>query len=76
MNVHAVTVALRKCGDRLTRDNLIKQATSLDGERLPMMLPGISISTRLGDFTPFKTMRIAVFDGTSWPPTVEPLTAD
>src|SRR5882724_4252319 len=39
MNVNAVTLALQKCGDRLTRDNLIRQATSLNGERLPMMLP-------------------------------------
>ncbi|WGR93686.1 hypothetical protein MTX26_29040 [Bradyrhizobium sp. ISRA443] len=76
MNVHAVTLALRKCGDQLTRENLIKQATSLNGERLPMMLPGISISTRPGDYTPFKTLRIATFDGTSWSLTGEPLSAD
>ena len=66
MNVHGVTLALKKCGDQLTRENLIHQATSLHGERLPMMLPGISISTRPDDYTPFKTLRIAIFDGTSW----------
>jgi branched-chain amino acid transport system substrate-binding protein len=76
MNVHAVTLALRKCGDQLTRDNLIRQATSLNGERLPMMLPGISISTKPGDYTPFKTLRIAIFDGASWSLTGEPLSAD
>ncbi|KJC56896.1 branched-chain amino acid ABC transporter substrate-binding protein [Bradyrhizobium sp. LTSPM299] len=76
MNVHAVTLALRKCGDQLTRDNLIRQATSLNGERLPMMLPGISISTKPGDYTPFKTLRIAIFDGASWSLRGEPLSAD
>jgi branched-chain amino acid transport system substrate-binding protein len=76
MNVHAVTQALRKCGDHLTRENLIKQATALNGERLPMMLPGISISTRAGDYTPFRTLRIATFDGASWSLTGEPLSAD
>ncbi|MEN3348550.1 MAG: branched-chain amino acid transport system substrate-binding protein [Bradyrhizobium sp.] len=76
MNVHAVTLALRKCGDQLTRENLIKQATLLHGERLPMMLPGISISTKAGDYTPFRTLRIATFDGESWSLTGEPLSAD
>jgi branched-chain amino acid transport system substrate-binding protein len=76
MNVHAVTLALKKCGDRLTRDNLIRQATALHGERLPMMLPGISISTKPDDFTPFKTLRIAIFDGASWTLADDPLSAD
>jgi len=76
MNVHAVTLALRKCGDQLTRDNLIHQATSLHGERLPMMLPGISISTKPDDYTPFKALRIATFNGTSWTLTGDPLSAE
>src|SRR5258708_16786066 len=76
MNVHAVTLALRKCGDQLTRDNLIRQATSLHGERLPMMLPGISISAKPNDYAPFKTLRIAAFDGTSSTVSAEPLSAE
>jgi branched-chain amino acid transport system substrate-binding protein len=75
MNVNAVTLALKKCGDRLTRENLVRQATSLDGERMPMMLPGISISTKPDDYTPFKTLRIAVFDGTSWTLSGDPMSA-
>ena len=75
MNVNAVTLALRKCGDQLTRENLVHQATSLHGERIPMMLPGISISTEPDDYTPFKTLRIAVFDGTSWTLSGDPLSA-
>ncbi|MGX9427317.1 MULTISPECIES: ABC transporter substrate-binding protein [Bradyrhizobium] len=76
MNVHAVTLALKKCGDQLTRDNLIRQATSLHGERLPMMLPGISISMHPDDYTPFKTLRIAIFDGESWTLAGDPLSAE
>ena len=76
MNVHAVTLALKKCGDHLTRENLIRQATSLHGERLPMMLPGISISTKPDDYAAFKTLRIAVFDGTSWTLSGDPMSAD
>ena len=76
MNVHAVTLAVKKCGDELTRDNLIRQATSFHGERLPMMLPGISISTKPDDYAPFRTLRIAIFDGTSWTLTGDPISAD
>jgi branched-chain amino acid transport system substrate-binding protein len=76
MNVNAVTLALKKCGDQLTRQNLIHQATSLDGERMPLMLPGIAISTRPDDYTPFKTLRIATFDGTSWTLSGDPISAE
>jgi ABC-type branched-subunit amino acid transport system substrate-binding protein len=76
MNVHAVTLALKQCGDQLTRENLIHQATSLHGERLPMMLPGISIGAKPDDYTPFKTLRIAVFNGESWTLSGDPLSAE
>jgi branched-chain amino acid transport system substrate-binding protein len=76
MNVNAVTLALKKCGDQLTRENLIHQATSLDGERMPLMLPGIAISIKPDDYTPFKTLRIATFDGTSWTLSGDPISAE
>jgi len=76
MNVHAVTLALKKCGDQLTRDNLIRQATSLHGERLPMMLPGVSISAKPDDYAPFKALRMAIFNGASWTLTGEPISAE
>jgi branched-chain amino acid transport system substrate-binding protein len=76
MNVNALTTVLSKCGDELTRENLIRQATSLRGERMPLMLPGISISTAPGDYTPFKILRIATFDGTSWTLSGDPVSAD
>ncbi|WP_092518823.1 ABC transporter substrate-binding protein [Afipia sp. GAS231] len=76
VNVNAVALVLRKCGDQLTRENLVRQATSFHGERLPLMLPGISISTKPDDYAPFKTLRIAVFDGTSWTLSGDPMSAD
>jgi len=76
MNVNALTTVLKKCGDQLTHENLIRQATSLHGERVTMMLPGIAISTKPDDYTPFKSLRIAVFDGESWRLTGDPLSAD
>jgi hypothetical protein len=76
MNVHAITLALQKCGDQLTRENLLHQATSLQGERLPMMLPGVHISTTPNDYTPFKSLRIAIFDGKSWTLSGDPVSAE
>jgi branched-chain amino acid transport system substrate-binding protein len=76
MNVHAITLTLRNCGDDLTRASLIRQATLLNGERLPMMLPGVSISTKPDDYTPFRSLRIARFDGESWSLVGEHLSAD
>jgi len=76
MNVNAVARVLKKCGDELTRENLVRQATALHGERLPLMLPGVSVSTTSGDYTPFKALRIATFDGTSWTLTGDPIAAE
>ena len=76
MNVNALTTVLRKCGDQLTRENLLRQATSLHGERIPMMLPGITISTTPEDYTAFKALRIATFDGTSWTLSGDPIYAE
>jgi branched-chain amino acid transport system substrate-binding protein len=76
MNVNAVTLVLKKCGDQLTRENLVHQATSLHGERLPLMLPGITLSTTPEDYTPFKALRIAIFDGTSWTLSGDPVSAE
>jgi branched-chain amino acid transport system substrate-binding protein len=76
MNVHAVELVLKKCGEQLTRENLIRQATSLHGERLPMMLPGITIGVKPDDYTPFKTLRIAIFDGESWRISGDPLSPE
>lgn len=76
VNANAVALVLRKCGNDLTRDNLVRQATALHGERLPLMLPGISIATMPGDYTPFKGLHIAVFDGTSWTLSGDPVAAE
>jgi branched-chain amino acid transport system substrate-binding protein len=76
VNVNAVALVLRKCGDQLTRENLVRQASSFHGERLPLMLPGVSISTKPDDYAPFKTLRIAVFDGTSWTLSGDPMSAE
>ena len=56
---------LRRCGDELTRENVMRQATNLDIE-LPMLLPGIRVKTSPIDYYPIKQLQLARFDGTTW----------
>ena len=58
--------ALKACGNDLTRVNVMRQAANIRDEKLPMVLPGITISTSGDDFAPIKQMRLAKFDGTTW----------
>ena len=70
--VYAYSVAqtmvavLKQCGNDLTRESLMKQATSLHDLKLPMLLPGITISTSSTDYAPIKQMQLMKFDGTTW----------
>ena len=61
-----IVQVLKQCGDELTRENVMKQAASMKDLELPMLLPGINLSTSAKDFFPIKQMRLARFDGTSW----------
>jgi branched-chain amino acid transport system substrate-binding protein len=45
---------------------VLKQATSLRDLKLPMVLPGITISTGPDDYAPMKQMQLQKFDGTTW----------
>jgi branched-chain amino acid transport system substrate-binding protein len=71
-NVNGYTVSflmaetLRRCGDNLTRANVMKQATSFQKFRVPMLLPGITISTSPTDYYPIQAVRLARFKGQSW----------
>ena len=59
---------LKRCGDELTRANVMKQATNLKDEELGMLLPGIKINTSPTDYYPIKQMQMQQFDGQRWVP--------
>ena len=61
-----VVALLKQCGDDLTRQNLLQQATHLKNVRVPMLLDGILINTTPDDYSPIKQMQLQRFDGTSW----------
>ena len=56
---------LRKCGDDLTRKNVMKQAADLKDLRLPMLLPGVNIATASDDFFPIERQQISRWNGKS-----------
>ncbi len=70
-NVYGYTVAqtmvqvFKQAGDNLTRDNIMKQAASLD-LTLPMLLPGVNIKTSADDFYPIEREQLARFNGKTW----------
>ncbi len=57
---------LRACGDDLSTANIMKQATSIKNLELPMLLPGIKVSTGPTDHMPVKQMQMMRFDGKQW----------
>ena len=56
----------RRAAKTSRRENVMKQAASLHDLKLPMLLPGITISTSADDFAPIKQMQLMKFDGNSW----------
>jgi len=67
---YAVSATLRhclaRCGDVLTRENLMKQATSMRNLEIPMLLPGIRLNTSATGYYPIQSLQLAQFDGESW----------
>jgi branched-chain amino acid transport system substrate-binding protein len=57
---------LKKCGDNLTRENLMKQAANHQKLRVPGLLPGITVSTSATDFYPVQAVQLQRFKGESW----------
>jgi ABC-type branched-subunit amino acid transport system substrate-binding protein len=66
MSAQLTAIILKNCGDVLTRENVLKQATSLDKISLPLFLPGITISVTPTDYSTYDTFKLAKFDGKTW----------
>jgi branched-chain amino acid transport system substrate-binding protein len=62
----AVELVLRRCGDDLTRENIMRQAASFEHVALDLFLPGIEINTLPSDYDAIKDMQLMRFEGASW----------
>jgi branched-chain amino acid transport system substrate-binding protein len=57
---------LKQCGDDLTRENVIKQATNLKNVELDLSLPGMKANTTENDYRVNKQMQMMKFNGERW----------
>ena len=52
---------LKRAGDTLTRENIMKQASSLKGLEVPLLVPGVKINTSPTDFYPIQSVQMSRF---------------
>jgi branched-chain amino acid transport system substrate-binding protein len=57
---------LKKCGDNLTRENLMRQAANHRQLKVPLLLPGITVTTSPTDYYPIQAVQLARFKAESW----------
>jgi branched-chain amino acid transport system substrate-binding protein len=61
----ALAEVLKRCGDNLTRENVMKVAANMDFE-IDTYLPGIRIKTSPADFYPIEQVQMMKFTGAKW----------
>src|SRR6201987_536795 len=61
-----MTKVIEACGADLSRQNIMKQDTSLKNVTLPGLIPGITVSTAPDDYRLIKSLRPQRFDGARW----------
>jgi branched-chain amino acid transport system substrate-binding protein len=71
-NSYGYTVAqtlvqvLKQCGNDLSRENIMRQAANIKPLALPMLVPGVHVSTAADDFAPIKQVQLSRFEGERW----------
>jgi ABC-type branched-subunit amino acid transport system substrate-binding protein len=66
MTTELLIHVLKACGDNLTRENVLKQATSLKNVKLDLLLPGITVNTTADDYRVNKQLQMMKFNGERW----------
>jgi branched-chain amino acid transport system substrate-binding protein len=57
---------LKRCGNDLTRANVMRQATSLHDVAVPLLLPGSTASTSPDNYIPLKVEQLERYNGKRW----------
>jgi branched-chain amino acid transport system substrate-binding protein len=66
VSAQTMVEVLKRAGDDLTRENILKIATSLHSLAIPLLLPGITLNTSAEDYYPIHTLQLKRYDGTRW----------
>ena len=72
----AMEYVLRKCGDNLSRENVMKVVTSMKDVEFPLLYPGVKVNTSATDYHPIRQFVMIRFDGKEWVPFTDLLTED
>jgi ABC-type branched-subunit amino acid transport system substrate-binding protein len=75
-NAWMIEQVLKRCGDELTRENLLKQATTLKGLAPPMFIDGIGVYNSPTDYRAIHHLQLTRFDGTTLAPIGKPILLD
>ena len=59
---------LERCGDDLTRGNVMYQATHMHNAEFPLLLPGVKVNTSPTNYRAFNQLQLEKFDGKRWAP--------
>ena len=62
----ALMQVLRQCGNDLSRENVMKQATNIENLEIPTLLPGIRVSTSPTNYHPIRQMQLVRWTGSTW----------
>ena len=62
----ALIEVLKRCGDNLTRENVMKQAAAIKDLELGGLLPGVKVNTSPTDFAPISQVQLMRFKGEGW----------
>jgi branched-chain amino acid transport system substrate-binding protein len=71
-NVYGYSVAatvhqvLKQAGNELTRENIMRQAASMNDFRVDTLLPKITITTSKDDYAPIEAVQLQRFNGKQW----------
>ncbi|MFT3800180.1 MAG: ABC transporter substrate-binding protein [Burkholderiaceae bacterium] len=71
LGAQLTALALQRCGNELTRENLIRQMQAIHGVDLDLLLPGVQVNYSRDDYYPIRQARLVKFDGKSWTPLTE-----
>jgi branched-chain amino acid transport system substrate-binding protein len=63
---HSIVHVLSACGNDLSRENIMKQITTLNKLENPVLLPGITLSTSPTNYRPITQLQMIKWNGKSW----------
>ena len=63
---HTLVTLLKQCGNDLSRENIMRQATQLKETDNPVVLPGMKVETSPTSVRPMRQLQLMKWNGKSW----------